>query len=64
MKLLSFKKVDKAFEKMINEVYKKCHEQMMADINVDIFGKSENINFEKNQSKAPSKKKLSVTSEE
>jgi len=42
---------------MINEVYKKCHEEMMADVDVDIIGKSEDINLGKTQPKAPTKKK-------
>ena len=54
---LSGENLDKAFEKMINEVYKKCHEEMMADVDVDIIGKSEDINLGKTQPKAPAKKK-------
>jgi small GTP-binding protein len=54
---LSGENLDKAFEKMINEVYKKCHEEMMAEVDVDIVGKSEDINLEKTKPKNPDKKK-------
>ena len=49
--------LEKAFELMMKEVYKKCHEEMMADVDVDIIGKSEDINLGKTQPKAPAKKK-------
>ena len=54
---LSGENLDKAFEKMINEVYKKCHEEMMAEADVDIIGKSEDINLGKTQPKNTEKKK-------
>ena len=39
--------LDKAFDKMMNEVYKKCHEEMLAD-DVDIIdGKGTDINLDK-----------------
>ena len=39
--------LDKAFDKMMNEVYKKCHEEMLAD-DVDIIdGKGKDINLDK-----------------
>ena len=54
---LSGENLDKAFEKMINEVFKKCHEEMMADVDVDIVGKSEDISLDKTKPKNPEKKK-------
>ena len=54
---LSGENLDKAFEKMINSVYKKCHEEMMAEVDVDIVGKSEDINLDKTKPKNPDKKK-------
>ena len=45
---LSGENLDKAFDKMMNEVYKKCHEEMLAD-DVDIIdGKGKDINLDKN----------------
>ena len=38
--------LDKAFEMMINEVYKKCHEEMLAENDVDIEG-GQDINLNK-----------------
>ena len=38
--------LDKAFEMMINEVYKKCHEEMLAEGDVDIEG-GQDINLNK-----------------
>ena len=38
--------LDKAFEMMINEVYKKCHEEMLAEGDVEIEG-GEDINLAK-----------------
>ena len=38
--------LDKAFEMMINEVYKKCHEEMLAESDVDIEG-GQDINLNK-----------------
>ena len=44
---LSGENLDKAFDKMMNEVYKKCHEEMLAD-DVDIIdGKGKDINLDK-----------------
>ena len=42
---------------MINEVYKKCHEEMIAEADIDIVGKSEDINLDKTKPKNPDKKK-------
>jgi len=39
--------LDKAFDKMMNEVYKKCHEEMLSD-DVDLIdGKGKDINLDK-----------------
>ena len=38
--------LDKAFEMMINEVYKKCHEEMLAEGDIEIEG-GEDINLAK-----------------
>ena len=43
---LSGANLDKAFEMMINEVYKKCHEEMLAENDVDIEG-GQDINLNK-----------------
>ena len=40
--------IDKAFEMMINEVYKKCHEEMLAESDIEIEG-GEDINLAKKQ---------------
>ena len=42
--------LDKAFEMMMNEIYKKCHEEMLADGDVDIIEGGQDINLNK---KAP-----------
>ena len=45
---LSGENLDKAFDKMMNEVYKKCHEEMLSD-DVDLIdGKGKDINLDKN----------------
>ena len=45
---LSGENLDKAFDKMMNEVYKKCHEEMLSD-DVDLIdGKGKDINMDKN----------------
>ena len=44
---LSGENLDKAFDKMMNEVYKKCHEEMLSD-DVDLIdGKGKDINLDK-----------------
>jgi Ras-related protein Rab-11A len=48
--------LDKAFEMMMNEVYKKCHEEMLAEGEVDIFEGGQDINLAQNKGKAQSKK--------
>ena len=48
--------LDKAFEMMINEIYKKCHEEMLAEGEVDIFEGGQDINLAQNKGKAQSKK--------
>ncbi len=52
---LSGANLDKAFEMMINEVYKKCHEEMLADDDLDIEGGQE-INLSKKPENTESKK--------
>ena len=52
---LSGANLDKAFEMMINEVYKKCHEEMLADDDLDIEGGQE-INLGKKPENTESKK--------
>ena len=39
--------LDKAFEMMMNKVYKKCHEEMLADGDLDIIQGGEDINLAK-----------------
>jgi len=53
---LSGENLEKAFEKMINEVFKKCHEEMAVDVDVEIAGKSEDITLDKNKPKGEKKK--------
>ena len=43
---LSGDNLDKAFDMMMNEVYKKCHEEMLADGDVDIIDGGKDINLE------------------
>ena len=54
---LSGENLEKAFEKMMNEVYKKCHEEMMSDGDVDIVGGSEDISLDKTKPKNSDEKK-------
>ena len=53
---LSGDNLDKAFEMMMKEVYKKCHEEMIAEINVDIFEGGQDINLGQNKGKGQAKK--------
>ncbi len=39
--------LDKAFEMMINEIYKKCHEELLAESDMDLFEGGEEINLNK-----------------
>ena len=48
--------LDKAFEMMINEVYKKCHEEMLADGELDIIQGGEDINLAKKNDNTQKKK--------
>ena len=48
--------LDKAFEMMINEVYKKCHEEMLADGELDIIQGGEDINLAKKNTNTQKKK--------
>ena len=54
---LSGENLEKAFEKMMNEVFKKCHEEMMSDGDVDIVGGSEDISLDKTKPKNSDEKK-------
>ena len=47
--------LEKAFEMMVNEIYKKCHEEMLADNDVDIDG-GQDINLNKKVDKNQKKK--------
>ena len=49
--------LDKAFEKMMNEVFKKCHEEMMSEGDLDIVGPSKDISLDKTKPKNDEKKK-------
>ena len=48
--------LDKAFEMMMNEVYKKCHEEMLADGELDIIQGGEDINLAKKNDNTQKKK--------
>ena len=48
--------LDKAFEMMINEVYKKCHEEMLAEGDVDIIDEDQGINLAKKNENTEAKK--------
>ena len=39
--------LDKAFEMMIKEIYKKCHEELLAESDMDLFEGGEEINLNK-----------------
>ena len=54
---LSGENLDKAFEKMVNEVFKKCHEEMTADGEVEPVGPSKDISLDKTKPKDAGKKK-------
>ena len=49
--------LDKAFDKMINEVFKKCHEEMTADVDIEAVGPSKDISLDKTKPKDGGKKK-------
>ena len=53
---LSGENLDKAFEKMINEIYKKCHEDMLAEGDVDIIEGGQDINLGKKNANTEPKK--------
>ena len=48
--------LDKAFEMMMNEVYKKCHEEMLDDGDLDIIQGGEDINLAKKNDNTQKKK--------
>ena len=49
---LSGENLDKAFELLINEVYKKCHEDMMAESDVDIIEGGQDIHLDKKKAQS------------
>ena len=49
--------IDKAFGSLINEIYKKYYEEKTTNNNIDIIGKSEDINLEKIKPDNTDKKK-------
>jgi len=53
---LSGENLEKAFEMMINEVYKKCHDEMLAEGDVDIIEGGEDINLNKKNDASGEKK--------
>ena len=53
---LSGDNLEKAFEKMIDEIYKKCHEEILADGDLDIIPGGEDINLSKKNENAQKKK--------
>ena len=46
---LSGENLDKAFELMMNERYKKCHEEMLAENDLEIIDGGKDINLKKNE---------------
>ena len=48
--------LEKAFEMMVNEVYKKCHEEMLSDGDLDIIQGGEDINLSKKKDNNEQKK--------
>ena len=44
---LSGENLDKAFELMMNEIYKKCHEEMLAENDLEIIDGGKDINLKK-----------------
>ena len=48
--------LDKAFEMMMNEIYKKCHEEMLAEGDVDIIEGGQDINLAKKKDNTEAKK--------
>ena len=48
--------LEKAFEMMMNEIYKKCHEEMLAEGDVDIIDDGQDINLNKNNANNNEKK--------
>ena len=52
---LSGENLDKAFEMMINEIFKKCHEEMLSEGEVDIIEGGQDINLSKKKGNEPKK---------
>ena len=53
---LSGENVDKAFELMVHEIYKKCHEELLAEGDVDLFENGQDVTLNKKQDNAVAKK--------
>ena len=49
--------LDKDFEMMMNEIYKKCHEEMLAEGDVDIIEGGQDINLARKNDNSEAKKK-------
>ena len=49
--------LDKAFEMMMNEIYKKCHEEMLAEGDVDIIEGGQDINLARKNDNSEAKRK-------
>ena len=54
---LSGENIEKAFNQMVNEVFKKCHDELESDGDLDIVGGSQDINLDKTKPKDDGKKK-------
>ena len=52
---LSGENLDKAFEMMISEIFKKCHEEILSEGDVDIIEGGQDINLSKKKSDEPKK---------
>ena len=48
--------LDKAFEMMVNEIYKKCHEEMLAEAEIDFIEGGQDINLAKKKDNTEAKK--------
>ena len=48
--------LDKAFEMMVNEIYKKCHEEMLAEADIDFIEGGQDINLAKKKDNTEAKK--------
>ena len=48
--------LDKAFEMIVNEIYKKCHEEMIAEAEIDFIEGGQDINLAKKKDNTEAKK--------